>query len=210
MGGISFQLIFRQRGRIAFGDAPVDFTEPFLAIIRDWAERNVDKFERAMGQEDTGVQQAADNFWEPLGAGGSWRSVTKADAKKAMLGMADTLTAYQKAKRRAGYPDWLMVRTGSLATALSNPDTFAQFVGANQAAFGVPLDTETAEHAAFNWAKRQAIYLDESDKLNIRKEFKDFMDYGPGYAASKNRVAAFKYEEERIYRDFQDAVGDEA
>lgn len=182
MSAIAFQLIFRQKGKIMSQDDVSDFSEPFFAIIENWANRNVEKFQRGLGSEATGVQQATDNFWEP-----------------------DT-EEYSKAKAKKGFADWLMVRTGALAESLSNPDAFFQMVFPTKASFGVPNDEEASDHAAFNWMKRQSIFLDETDKLGIRRQFKDFLDFGPGYAEQKLRLAALKEEFEVKYLEFSDAV----
>jgi hypothetical protein len=133
-----------------------DFSPLFANIIAEWAEGNARKFNAAVGAEATGVAQPPSQ-WEALVPG------------------------YMKRKRREGYPDALMQRTGALRQALTNRGAFAEFVEPHRAVFGIPLDDEAAAHARYNRDRRPTIFLGRSDRHMIRRELQRYLSFGANY-----------------------------
>jgi hypothetical protein len=133
-----------------------DFSVVFANIIAEWARGNERKFDAAMGQEASGVAQPP-VVWEALTPG------------------------YMKRKRREGYPDALMQRTGALRDALTARGAFAEFIDAHRAVFGKPLDPDAAAHAAYNRDTRPTIFLGRSDRQMIRREVSRYLNFGGDY-----------------------------
>lgn len=155
-----------------------DLSIPFENIVIEWAKGNIDKFALSVGQEASGAQVDDTVFWEPLSEGymrskhgGGAARVTK----KAKLG---------KAHYEGAYPDWLMVRTGALRDALTNPESIFQRVEPTRVSFGTPTDPDLAAIVAFQLSgnkKRQVVFLGRSDKLMIEQQLQAYFSFGPGY-----------------------------
>lgn len=129
----------------------------FEAIIPEWAGMNDEKFDEARGLESVGAQVDDQVFWEPLKPSSS------------------------KRKRRIGRMDWILVDTGDLRRALGNPDLMFQRIGAQDAAFGTPLNLEEADKVRFQWAKRQPIFLSTLDQNAIRRIVQDYFSMGGNF-----------------------------
>lgn len=160
MGSLRFsiKIVSKNPGLIPELAARVqDFSEPFKNIISYWTQHNMEKFGRGRGSETVGVDQDADTFWQPLTA------------------------RYRKRKQAAGYADWLMVRTGDLLGTMTNENAISYFVDRMRAVFGVPLDENEAAKVSGNWSRRQAIFLDKSDRLAIKAEISKYLNLGEGY-----------------------------
>ena len=182
MGPLRFQIVYKSRGFNVPDDIKEllsDMSEPFQNIIEAWAEHNQEKFKRAKGGEFPGVDQAEDTFWQGV------------------------TPEYEQAKRRKGYEDWLMVRTGSLMQSMTTPEQFYQNVTETSAMFGTPLDSEDQMKYQANWLKRQLSFLDVSDKRMIRAHVSDYLRYGHDYLNTKNRFMAEKEE----VREMDEAYG---
>lgn len=131
-----------------------DLSAVFDVIIDKWSEGNVLKFAQAIGKEGSGVDLDPGVFWEGLTG------------------------AYVKQKRRLGQANQIMVATGSLRNALTSPDGFFREVTPAQAGFGTPVDPDDAKKAAYNWIKRQTVFLSVDDQRMIEKEISDFLSLG--------------------------------
>jgi hypothetical protein len=136
-----------------------DLTPAFTSIILGWAENNINKFEKGIGQEAAGVDQ---------GSGVDWTRLTP---------------TYMKTKRRLGQDNQLMVATGALENALTNPDLFFQMVNPEQAIFGTPNDPDDADKVKYNWPteqnkKRQVLFLSLDDQRMIQKTVFDYLRLG--------------------------------
>lgn len=116
----------------------------FEDIIDEWAELNKQKFAMAQGGEAAGAQVDPTVFWQPL----SFR--------------------YLQEKLRHYPTNTLMVRTGALRDAMTDPHGFFRMVNPEQAIFGTPNDAEDALKVQFNWNKRQVIFLSDADQNMIR------------------------------------------
>ena len=138
-----------------------DMSVPFQDIIEKWAAANPKKFEEGEGKELTGanVDPFTDVFWEHLTG------------------------PYIARKEKEGFPDSIMVRTGELRDALSDVNSFASAVMAQQAIFGIPNDPDVAARAFYNFEKRQTIFLGEDDLLMIKKTIQDYLSLGENYEA---------------------------
>ena len=86
-----------------------------------------------------------------------------------------------KRGNRAIFPDWLMVRTGALMQSLTTRGGFGELIDNASAVFGTPLVPDDAVKAAGNFKKRPTIFLSESDRLMIRREFKNYLNMGANY-----------------------------
>ena len=136
-----------------------DLTPVLENVISEWAESNEDKFAKSAGAENTGVLQDDGVFWRPL------------------------THDYWVSKARAGFEDWLMVRTGALKEALTSPDGFFRVVMADKATFGMPLDPDDAIKVTsmVNWDGRQSIFLNYKDRLAIKREVTNYFQLGEKY-----------------------------
>jgi hypothetical protein len=159
-----------------------DLSIPFENIVIEWAKGNIDKFALSAGKEASGADVDATVHWEALTedymkakhAGGAAK-VTK----KATLGSA---------RYSAAYPDWLMVRTGALREALSDPSSIFQSVEPTTVTFGTPTDPDLAAIVAFQLGSRQKnrqiVFLGRSDMLMIEQQLQAYFSYGPGYQSA--------------------------
>lgn len=159
-GRLSFQIdLYTDRPELIpeTAERVKDLRPAFESIIREWAKDNRDKFDASEGTEGGGAAVDPEVFWDQL------------------------TPNYMKSKRRAGFPDHLMVRTGQLMDALTNPDRFFQQESEIEATFGTPLDPDDLAKAGYNWKKRQTIFLSVDDQRMIDKRVSDFLSLGPGF-----------------------------
>ena len=165
-----------------------DFSIPFGNIIANWTRSNVDKFGAGRGSESSGFSGGAltPARWDPL------------------------TEKYRQAKQRRGFADWLMVRTGELMGALTARGGFGEYIDAHRAVFGTPLDASDADKALYNSEKRPTVFLNESDRLNIRAELQDYISMGGDYKAflmsAAGRLKALKHEVAEMDLNFAEAV----
>lgn len=141
-----------------------DFRPVFEVIVRQWARGNVDKFRKSLGGETTGAAIDPTVFWMPL---------------------AESTI---RAKRKKGQPDQIMVATGALAQALTDPSGFWQAMTAQQVAFGTPGGLEEELKARYNWQTRQTIFLGEDDQMMINEKVQSYLSLGPEF--ERKRFAA--------------------
>ena len=154
----TFSVQVRFRGRqqwAAFVAKLSSFKAVFGAIIDRWTAGNVEKFEKTQGRESGGYYFGGDVSWDPLKS-----------------------AAYQAEKRRSGYPDWLMVRTGELKQSLTDRKDpyFYEEIGDDQATFGT-LDKK----AEWNRNTRPVMFLDETDQQMILDMFGAYMEGEPPF-----------------------------
>ena len=135
----------------------LDLRPAYNAFVKAWANINKDIFESGAGAEVTGADVDADVFWEPLSAG------------------------YRKAKQAEGYADHLMVATGALMRALTNPDLVFQAIGPQDAIFGSPLSLEEADKVKYNWESRQTVFFSGPDQRALRRILKYYLTMGEGF-----------------------------
>jgi len=165
-----------------------DFSIPFASIVAEWARGNVEKFDAGKGSESSGFSGGSLTplRWEPL------------------------TEKYRRAKERAGFANWLMVRTGNLMQSLLNVSGFAQFVDAHRVIFGAPIDAEAADAAMYNREKRNTIFLGESDRLGIKRELQNYISFGENYKqflfSRAGRMVALKKEVLSMDLNFSEAV----
>lgn len=131
--------------------------EVFNNIIDKWAQGNRRKFNKSRGAELAGVSLDSDVFWAPL------------------------TENYRKRKHKTVPNDWLMVSSGELMTAMTNPDTIGRAVTKTQAVFGAPISEAEQDKVSGNWSRRPVVFLDRTDTLAIKREIKDWLTLGPGY-----------------------------
>ena len=134
-----------------------DLSPAFDNIIEQWARGNKRKFDEARGQEAYSVDQGGGVWW-------------------------DFLTYdYRKRKRREGFPDWLMVKTGALRDQMINQWGFDREVTPESAVFGSPSLEANKKKVKYNWETRQTIFINESDKKMISSQIKNYITLGENY-----------------------------
>ena len=129
----------------------------FENIVNEWANTNREMFQRAEGQQMFGAEVSTDLFWQGL------------------------TPDYARQKGADEFPDWLMVRTGSLMESLSDPNQFFHAETPQQAVFGIPTDPGDEAKAGGNWKKRPTIVLKDMDIPVIRKNLQDYFSLGENY-----------------------------
>ena len=167
-------------------------------IIDEWARGNEGKFSKSKGQESSGIALDVDVFWEPLTQ--SLKTLSH-ETKRAHFSGLQTTTAYERYKRRQGWPNWLMVATGNLKRALTTNQGFQRDVSNTEAVVGMPFAVENQDKVIGNWNRRPTIFLDRSDTLMIRNELKNWLTIGEDYkevlfAKGLEKVARPKWEAE--------------
>jgi hypothetical protein len=192
-GATSFRIDIQVQNDEVFEEVKarfLDLSPAFDAFVREWTKLNTDIFDASAGKETAGAQVDPDVFWEPLTA------------------------AYRRAKQREGYPDQIMVRTGQLLKALTDPDLIFQVIGPQDAVFGSPLDPEEAAKVGHNWGKRQAIFFSEPDQRAFRRILRDYLTMGPGFeqqrAEAGLRAVQRQGEVMKMDADFSNAIASDA
>jgi hypothetical protein len=148
-----------------------DFSIPFDRMLSEWARGNALKFAAGAGAEATG---AAGKNLSPA----EWDPVTE---------------KYFKAKRRAGFDNSLMVRTGSLRAALCSRGGFAEYLSKNSIMFGMPEDEENAVKVRGNRARRPTVFLSQPDKNMIRRNLQQYILLGADYKNVMLSAASRRY-----------------
>jgi hypothetical protein len=131
-----------------------DMRPVFEQIVQDWAKGNVDKFGAAMGMEVVGAQVDPGVFWEALSP------------------------EYSAWKREQGMSNQIMVATGALQAALSDPSMFFHMEMPREAAFGIPLSPDESGKMSYNWYRRQTLFLGVDDQTMIRHHIKSYLELG--------------------------------
>jgi hypothetical protein len=134
-----------------------DFRPVFEVVIKQWARGNVDKFRQSMGMEATGAAIDPNVFWMPL-------------AESTMRG-----------KRKRGSADQIMVDSGALMQALTDPSGFWSEMTAQQTVFGTPGALEDELKVRYNQQTRQAIFLGADDQVMIEEKVQSYLSLGPDF-----------------------------
>lgn len=134
-----------------------NFTPVWEQIIERWILHNADKFEESSGAELAGI--TFDTDVEPV----FW------------LGVTDE---YSEQKRRDGFPNWLMVRTGELRQSLVDRNSFGwvEDIEPMAAEFGTIL-----KKAEWNFLKRPVMFLDVQDREMVLDMFHAWMNNDSPY-----------------------------
>jgi hypothetical protein len=130
-----------------------DPTPLWQTIMDDWGRHNVEKFDASAGMGMLGawIDRASGVFWKPLSA------------------------AYLRHKIMHGQPNQIMVATGSLLDSLSSSMGFFNINSADRLVFGTPNDPDNAAKVAFNWDRRQTIFLSEPDQRRIQSAVSQYL-----------------------------------
>jgi len=160
----NFKVRVTIKGRDAFDHMAAKlqtFAPAFDAVLERWLAHNEEKFAQGKGAEAAGVTFTGDAIWEKLTPG------------------------YMKAKRRQGFEDSLMVRTGETKAALTQRGAFGQYddIGPTSAHFS--LTDEPRQRAQYNIKTRPLLFLDEDDQSMIREMFSAYLNDEPPFAAWK-------------------------
>lgn len=164
-----------------------DLRPAFEVIVDKWARGNKDKFAASIGAEGSGAQIDPTVFWEGL--------------KESTV----------RAKRKKGQPDQIMVATGDLRRALTDPDLFFHEATAGEVVFGTPKSIEEELKIYYNWETRQAVFLGGDDQRMIEETVMSYLSLGPQFQSIRKSQGL---ENIRIRRegaemdiDFGDIVG---
>jgi hypothetical protein len=203
MPTVNFKVSVKSRGLNfpeSLQERLADFSPAFENIIEGWIEHNEDKFKEAKGAETSGVDMAADVHWEALTPDyflrkhGGVKSTDRIPNKKRV------------SKGRTLYPDWLMVATGDLMAAMTDPTAIYQAIAAQTVVFGMPTDEEDAVKVQGNWKKRPVIFLDLTDMRMIKENIQDYLNYGEDYKEAREAIAAAKYWNSDMDQDFSETI----
>jgi hypothetical protein len=134
-----------------------DLRPAFDMIIKKWAKGNADKFAKGAGAEMVGASIDPAVYWQQL----------------------KPSTMIQK--RREGFNDHIMVRTGSLMASLSDPEGFFQAMTAEEAVFGTPTSPEDEDKVKYNYEKRQTLFFSNDDKRMIEATVKHYFELGEDF-----------------------------
>jgi hypothetical protein len=163
-GAISLTIEVYETGNDTLTDLQMrakDMTVVFQNIIRDWAKDNTDKFDAAAGDAKTGAEIDPTVYWEQL------------------------TPDYLKSKKKVSSagPDDIMVLTGKLRDSLTSLDGFMHSVSPQSMDFGEPTDQLDADKVAYNWARRQTIFLSVDDQRMIDAHVSNYFNFGGDYEA---------------------------
>lgn len=151
------KIILKGEEQIArLGDRLHDFREVFDRFLDRFVRHNRDKFESGRGMEGGGTAFDFETRW-------------KADSPK-----------YSASKRRAGYEDWLMVRTGELMRSLTGRDNFGWYekLDTHGATFGTLV-----RQAWYHRETRPVMFLDVQDLNTLRDLFGAYLEGEPPFRA---------------------------
>lgn len=160
----NFSVSVTIKGRDAFDRMAaklMTFAPAFDAVLERWLAHNEDKFAQSKGAESVGISFSGDATWEGLTPG------------------------YMKAKRRGGFEDWLMVRTGETKAALTQRGAFGQFDTIEPMAAHFTLSDEPRQRAQWNIRTRPLLFLDEQDQQMIREMFAAYLNDDPPFRSWK-------------------------
>lgn len=150
-----------------------DLSPAFQAIYMEWVGINEQKFSLARGAEISG----ADIFGEP------WAALTPGYIKQ----KHPTGAPKRRRTSTGEYPDWLMVRTGALKEAMTDPDALFKEFDAQQAMFGTPNDPDLADIVMWQTGERQkerfVVFISEPDMNAIERNLQDYFGLGGNFAA---------------------------
>lgn len=152
-----------------------DMSPAFDAIFRRWVDVNEQKFEQARGGE-VGGAKIFEEFWAGLSSG--------------YLKQKHPGGAPKRRRQSTGeYPDWLMVRTGTLMSAMTDPEALFQDIEPQSAVFGTPLDPDLADIVRWQAGPRQkernVIFLSGPDMNAIRMILQDYLGMGGDFQAMR-------------------------
>lgn len=156
-----------------------DLSPAFEAIYQEWVAINEQKFAQAKGGE-VGGAQIFEEFW--AGLSGDY------------LKQKHPSGAPKRQRASGEYPDWLMVRTGSLMSAMTNPDALFHDIEPDSATFGTPNDPDLADivrwQAGDGQGHRQVIFLALPDMNAIRRNLQDYLAMGGDFRAMRSAQGA--------------------
>ena len=136
-----------------------DLRPAFDVIVEKWARGNEDKFRDSLGAESSGAQIDPTVFWQGL------------------------TPSTMRSKRRKGQSDQIMVATGDLKRALTDPDLFFSMATATDLVFGTPKSIEEEMKVYYNWNTRQAIFLGGDDQRMIEETVQSYLSLGEDFKA---------------------------
>lgn len=152
-----------------------DLSLAFQAIYGEWVDINAQKFGLARGAEAGGADIFGDE-WAGLTTG-YMRQKHPTGAPKRMV---------KRSGGRVEYPDWLMVRSGALKAAMTNPDALFHRFEEQMATFGLPNDPDLADIVMWQAGARQkerfVVFLADPDINAIRRILHDYFSMGGDFA----------------------------
>lgn len=159
-----------------------DLSPAFAAIYPEWADLNKQNFAIAAGKEASG----ANIFGE------EWAALTPEYMKEKHSDGTTRVTRKIKKggafniRKGIGAPDWIMVRSGGLRSALIDPEAMFHEFDKQMATFGTPNDPDIADIVAWQMGKRQkeryTIFLSDPDTNAIKRILKDYFSMGGDFA----------------------------
>lgn len=150
-----------------------DFTPAYQAIFGEWVKLNAQKFEQSQGREVSGASIE----------GEEWAALTpQYIAQKHPGGAPKRQRKKVNAQGYREYPDWLMVRSGALMGAMTDPNALFQDFEPTMAIYGLPNDSSLADIVQWQAGNRQknrnVIFIGDSDKKSIQRIVQDYLSRG--------------------------------
>lgn len=165
-----------------------DLSPAFGAIYQEWVRLNEQKFEQSVGRELAGAQ-VFEEFWAGLSpaymkqkhSGGSTQVTNK-------MAQGKSDASFSRA-----FPDWLMVRTGALRAAMTNPEALFSDIEPQSAVFGTPNDPELANIVKWQAGEKQhgryVIFLSDPDVNAINRILQDYLGLGGNFQEIRSQRA---------------------
>lgn len=169
-----------------------DMSPAFEAIYQRWVDINEQKFEQAKGGEIGGAA-VFEEYWQGLSLG--------------YLKSKHPTGAPKKRTSSGEFPDWLMVRTGALMQAMTDPESLFYDIEPTSATFGTPNDPDLADIVRWNADKRAVVFLSLPDMNAIRQNVQDYLSMGGDFKEMRSeaglRAKALEQEIEAMDAAFQ-------
>lgn len=178
-----------------------DLSPAFNEIYREWVDINAQKFELAAGGEASGAQ-IFEEFWQGLSpeymkekhGGGTARVTGK-------------MRRGGEARFASAFPDWIMVRTGALRAAMTDPEALYHNIEPGQAVFGTPNDPDLADIVRWQSEKRPVVFLSLPDMNAVRRIIQDFFGFGGNFKSKReSSVGMLEAEASSMDAEFVDRV----
>ena len=184
-----------------------DFRPAYEAIYSEWVKVNEDKFSAAKGRESSGADVDGE-FWAAL--------TPEYIAAKHPDGAPKRRKTKTNAQGYKEFPDWLMVRSGELMDAMTNPDALFHMFQPGMATFGTPNDPGLADIVQWQAGARQknrpVVFLGDTDRKSIQRIVQDYLSMGGDFEAKRFALglAAVNQESEieSMDAEFSDSVGE--
>jgi hypothetical protein len=163
-----------------------DLSPAFQEMFLEWTKLNMQKFEQSVGKEEGGAE-VFEEFWAGLTP--EYMAEKHGEGKSRVT----KKLSRGKASFQNAFPDWIMVRTGALREAMTNPDMLFSAINDQMATFGTPNDPELADIVQWQSGARQknrfVLFLSGPDVNMIKRVLQDYLGMGGDFQAIRSEKA---------------------